>query len=546
MKVPNTAWIEEATSPCCGRPREETVLAPTRITGNQIRWPLRKSRSNVVDGQGMRRRLLLFALLIALTVVTYRVLGQQANPGLEQRFNRLATNGDVKQTREEAAAQMPFHFTKDYFPGTLDATGKTLIGTEMMSFATHGGKLYAGLGNRNLPENAPVKVGAQIIVKDSEGSPWRVELQFRETAPRVNAMISATFTTDNAGTALKTPVGILTAAPSDSTVVHDHAVSGSYSLRWATAWTRDDASGVWTETRVYSARRRKPACRSFGVYRDPLTKVCHLFAGTSHGSIHRAVYDPAAPGRLVWDSTAELENVGRVVAFAKCNRVLYAACGLRRTREGVTGGLYRRINGPQPRWECVYRWPWPQRRGGADEALLMRGLTAVPAPDGDGEVLLGSRAKPGLIERIDPRSNHAVTVDLDIRDHFAKTWTLPVYNRAALSAYNTITTWTDPRSGKQVHLIGVAVVHPTLATTPPHNGAWYLIRHSAGNYSTGYIYDPAHPLPSGTSLRGTRALHPSPFDSSVIFAGGGDIGKQISLNTAWIYRGTLEASRSKP
>ena len=124
----------------------------------------------------MRRWPLLFALSILLTVVAYRVLGQQ-------RFDRLATNGEIKQTREEAAARMPFHFTKDYFPGTLDAAGKPLIGTEMMNFAVHGGKLYAGLGNRNLPEDAPVKVGAQIIVKDSEGSPWRVELQFRETAP---------------------------------------------------------------------------------------------------------------------------------------------------------------------------------------------------------------------------------------------------------------------------------------------------------------------------------------------------------------------------
>jgi hypothetical protein len=43
------------------------------------------------------------------------------------------------------------------------------------------------------------------------------------------------------------------------------------------------------------------------------------------------------------------------------------------------------------------------------------------------------------------------------------------------------------------------------------------------------------------NLRGTRAIIASPFDNSTVFAGGGDIGKQISLNTAWIYRGTLSA-----
>jgi len=169
----------------------------------------------------------------------------------------------------------------------------------------------------------------------------------------------------------------------------------------------------------------------------------------------------------------------------------------------------------------------------------MRGLTAVPAPDGDGEVLLGTRSQPGVIERINPRAEYAVTIELKVREHFARVWDIPDYRRAALSAYNTMTPWTNPRSGEQVHLIGVAVLHPTRADTPPHNGAWYLIRHSAGHYSTGYIYDSEHPVPSGTNLRGTRAMIASPFDNTTVFAGGGDIGKRTSFNTAWIYKGAL-------
>ena len=444
--------------------------------------------------------------------------------------------GENVRSRSGPGIGETFVFTKDYFPGTVDAAGHSLAGTETMNFAVHDGKLFAGLGNRNLPVDAAVKVGAQIIVKDAADSPWHVDHQFPSTAPRVNALISAAFTTDAQGNPLEKTITMLVAAPSDASGEAD-----GEALRWATAWTRDDPSGDWTETRVYSADRRQPACRSFATYRDPVTRVCHLFAGTSHGSIHRAVYDPVARGRLVWNESAELNNVGRVVAFAECNGILYAACGLRRTREGITGGLYRRRNGPRADWECVYRWPWPARRGGADEAFLMRGLTAVPAPDGDGEVLLGSRAQAGVIERIDPRAEHAVTVELDLREHFAKAWNLPNYRRAALSAYNTMTPWTNPESGEQVHLIGVAVLHPTLADTPPHNGAWYLVRHPAGQYSTGYIYDIEHPVPSGMNLRGTRAMITSPFDNITVFAGGGDIGKQISLNTAWIYRATLSA-----
>jgi hypothetical protein len=185
----------------------------------------------------------------------------------------------------------------------------------------------------------------------------------------------------------------------------------------------------------------------------------------------------------------------------------------------------------------------PGRKGGADEAYLMRGLTAVPAPDGQGEVLLGTRAADGVIERIDPRDHHRVTVELDIKAHFAKHWNLPRYTGAALSAYNRITPWTVPGSGERVHLIGVAVGHPEQRNTPPHNGSWYLLRHANGTYSTGYINDPAHPVPEGQSLRGTRAIEVSPFPEDacrVIYFGGADIGKQTSLNTAWIYKGTLK------
>ena len=428
-------------------------------------------------------------------------------------------------------------FEKDFFPGTRDAEGMLLAGTETMNFAVHDSKVFAGLGNRNIPTSAPIRVGAQVIVKESAHASWRVDQQFPSTAPRVNALISAQFTTDADGNSLEQPVSILVAAPSDESTVEDDETGGA-ALRWATAWTRDDSSSIWSETQVYSADRRKPACRAFVTYQDPTTKICSLFAGTSHGSIYRAVYDPTAPGRLSWNISAELENTGRVVAFAECNGILYAACGLRRTRaNGVMGGLYQRLNGPRPAWECVYRWPWPQRRGGADEALLMRGLTAVEAADGMGQVLLGSRAQVGVIERIDPSSDHRVTVDFNIRDHFAKLWDLPLYRGAALSAYNRMVPWTDPQTGERVHLIGLAVLHPTLNSTPPHNGAWYLVRNSAGSYATGYVHDSAHPLAQGENLRGVRAIVPSPFGDGAIYMGGGDIGKQTSWNTAWIYRG---------
>jgi hypothetical protein len=72
------------------------------------------------------------------------------------------------------------------------------------------------------------------------------------------------------------------------------------------------------------------------------------------------------------------------------------------------------------------------------------------------------------------------------------------------------------------------------------------VRHANGTYSTGYINDSAHPVPEGQSLRGTRAIEVSPFPEDacrVLYFGGADIGKQTSLNTAWIYKGTLNGEQ---
>jgi acetyl esterase/lipase len=491
---------------------------------------------------------------------------EEAPPSYQRRFDELDTNRDGLLDAREVGASLGtsrrsgagapdkpappsagagpaakaspdnLAFAKDYFPGARDAAGRPLVGTEMMNFASHGGRLYAGLGNRNLPDDAKVREGAQVIVKDSADGPWRVEHQFPLSAPRVNALLSATFTTDAEGRALLPPVTLLIAAPSDE------GAPGAAGPAWATAWTRDDGSGAWTETRVYSATARKPACRSLHVYRDTVTGVSHLFAGASHGAVYRAAYDRAAPGRLRWKEQPELDGTGRVMAFAECEGALYAACGLRPTRTGAEGGLYRRVDGPRPTWERVYQWPMPERRGGADEAFLMRGLTAVPAPDGKGQVLLGTRAAQGVIERIDPRDNHRVTVELDIKAHFARHWNLPRYTGPALSAYNRITPWTVPGGGEAVHLIGVAVAHPMLRDTPPHNGSWYLVRHADGHYTAGYIDDPARPVAVGQSLRGTRAIEVSPFPEDggrVVYFGGADIGKHIALDTAWVYKGTI-------
>ena len=125
-------------------------------------------------------------------------------------------------------------FRKDYFPGTRDARGAFLSGTETMRLLQHQGRLFASTGVWTDTPYFEAKgehpwTGPQILVKESPAAPWRVDAAF-PLAIRVDAMVSATFTADGSGRKLDPPVSLLVASPSSENTA---------------AWTRDDASGKW-------------------------------------------------------------------------------------------------------------------------------------------------------------------------------------------------------------------------------------------------------------------------------------------------------------
>jgi acetyl esterase/lipase len=211
------------------------------------------------------------------------------------------------------------------------------------------------------------------------------------------------------------------------------------------------------------------------------------------------------------------------------------------TNQPADGGLYRRVDGPNPSWQLVYRWP-------VDTAILqsryLRGLTAVPDPAGSGrECLIAAFEYPGTIVRFAPTADGAsvtATQELDIKEYFNQAWDTPgVRRRGAIAAYNRFLPVTDPASGDTVWMCG-AWVERQGSPDPPDNGSCYLIRHRDGRYEWGYIDDPAHPVPAGQRLTGCRDIEPSPFPGEagrVFYFCGYDGGAGPSHNTAWIYRG---------
>jgi hypothetical protein len=424
-------------------------------------------------------------------------------------------------------------FARDYAPGTRDAKGEWQAGTETMRILSHGGKLFASTGVwTDLPyfqaHREQPWTGPQVLVKEAADAPWRVDVSF-PLAVRVDAMCSVTFTSDADGRMLAAPVALLVASPSSADTA---------------TWTRDDATGKWTESQA--AEGLRGGMRSFCTHRDAVTGVQSLFGGsTKSGSIFRAVYDASAPGKLRWHPQPELSGTGRVMCMAEADGVLYAACGIR-NESPLSGGLFRRVDGAKPHWELLWRWPHQIREKG-DETEILRGLTPIPDPlDAKHQVLLGACAYPGVVYRMDPAKKDAVTTELDIRAYFAKAFGVATLRGPCLCAYNVFLPALDPDTGEQVHLIGVWINHPGDRDSAAGGSAWYLVRHRDGTYAHGQVFDPAHPRPSAPQgLLATRTIEVSPFPADrgrVLYFGGFDCADHESHNTAWIYRAELPST----
>src|SRR5438876_1979872 len=128
----------------------------------------------------------------------------------------------VMATVITAVAQGQAHaddFQVSFQAGVRDAAGRSARGTEMRLLTTHDGKLYAGNGyweDRPGPEG---RHGAEILVLDAPGLPWRVDHVFEERLPKgawrdlaVGALADARFATDGSGAPLSKLITLLLAS----------------------------------------------------------------------------------------------------------------------------------------------------------------------------------------------------------------------------------------------------------------------------------------------------------------------------------------------
>ena len=431
-----------------------------------------------------------------------------------------AVLGGAEQSAR-ATGDSGIRFARDYVAGSRDANGNFLGGTETIHLVAHDGSLFAGNGYWTDQPGDDPRPGAQILRKDGPDAAWQEERNF-PGAVRINAMKSVTFTLDHQGEGLESPLTLLIA---------DAGLARSRRSGPLRCFVRNDRSADWEESRI-TADADRAYIRVFGFHRDAETGQEHLFAGTGAGEIYRGSYDAEAPGRIRWRTSPEYANPDfeagpfkRCQGFCVANGKLYAS---------VSPRLLQRQDGPEPEWVEVFRWN-PEQRAGAG----LRGITAVTAPDGDHEVIVGSREQEGRILRIDPLNDFSVTDELRSDVFFDKT--VGNFHGGKLVAYNRFVPGPHPVTGEPVHWLTVAGVK-----AGDTRAAWLLLRNADATYEPVRVFDSTlepHPF-----LFSTRTLEFAPWNDREIYTGGydGAANDRKNHNTAWIFKGTLPGRKEQP
>jgi len=421
---------------------------------------------------------------------------------------------NLKEEQTPVSQKPAITWKRDYLAGTRDVNGEFMGGTETMRIVAFQESLYAALSYwTDQPGNDP-QPGTQILSKSGPGEGWKVAVSFSDSR-RVSALESIQLTTDHEGTPLDTPVELLFADAGEITA------RGNGNLR---CFLLSSAGGDWVES-IIAEKADRAFIRAFGSHKDPVTGVHSVYAGTGAGEIYRGSYDPESPTSVRWEAMPEYQNPDfdggayrRCQGFCVANGKLYAS---------VAPRLLERQDGPNPSWVEVFRWD-PEDRAGAG----LRGITAVPAPDGNHEVILGSREQEGRILRVDPANGYEVTDEL--LSHVFLREQLGDFRGGKLVAYNRFVPGLHPTSQIPIHWVTVV---GRQAYQP--NSAWLMIRKRDGSYEVVEVSDPNDQ--ASIPLISTRTLTFAPWDANELYVGGydGAANNRQNHNTAWIYRGTL-------
>lgn len=440
---------------------------------------------------------------------------------------------------------------RSYQAGGTDVHGEFMGGSTIVHLVGHKGKLYAGnsywLDSNHYWYGGPDwnTPWAQVLRLDSPGGQWEEDLELGPQHLRAEILESVTFTTDGEGDLLDEPVNLLVVA--------------EYNVKPSTVdidfWIRNDASGTWDKTVIRSDPKNADlevhCTRALEVHRDTVTGVDRIFLAVGQIGIVSGVYDPGAPGQIVWDANTEtgwVEN--RILNVIEANGALIYSAGRM---------IYRRNDGPSPTYTLIEDvsdlFPGAQNPLGG-----IRGMSPILNPVGAGESIIfamtESNQAPGWILRLDPTGggSYSRVVEGRIDTHMSAYLDgNPVY--FVLAAYNEFTPVVDPKTLETFHLVGYeswigGFQFPLWGASETggfYRGGMFAIRDKNGDYRLNEVNGRSTYAKPATVAVCTVEISPFPEDGgNALYFGGHDGNHMDSTNMAWIFRTSLINSLAFP
>jgi len=426
-------------------------------------------------------------------------------------------------------------WSKSFTAGGYDSNNKLLGGSEVLQLVDHKNTLFASVGYWEDANNIwyggfNTSIGwGQINRLDNPSANWQEDLFLGSSFLRPEILKQIIFTKDQFGNSLSSPDTVLICAGYSPNYITSQVIVKSF--------VRNDVNGTWGESQIVQGSfpaGENYSIRDIEIYIDQQTGFEYVFATVGTQGIYKGKYNPAAPGKINWISTAEFGPLSiRPLGIEVANGALHFSSGSK---------LYRRIDGVSPNYVIDHDF---SDLGATINSAVggIRGLTTIDNPSGVDDAFLmmwcPNGQSQGTIYRLEPNGSAGFNRIYEAKLSILIESFLEGSNASyVLGAYNEFYKYIDPISNDTLHLVGFEANitgggHPTWKSY--YKGGLFAKRNSNGQYSIEEINGTIGT--DDTPLVANRCYASSPFSNeNALYFGGFDPNSNSSTNMAWVFK----------
>ncbi|MEZ7925875.1 MAG: T9SS type A sorting domain-containing protein [Flavobacteriales bacterium] len=426
-------------------------------------------------------------------------------------------------------------WSKSFTAGGYDSNNKLLGGSEVLQLVDHKNTLFASVGYWEDANNiwyggSNSSIGwGQINRLDNPSANWQEDLFLGSSFLRPEILKQIIFTKDQFGNSLSSPDTVLICAGYSPNYITSQVIVKSF--------VRNDVNGTWGESQIVQGSfpaGENYSIRDIEIYIDQQTGFEYVFATVGTQGIYKGKYNPAAPGKINWISTAEFGPLSiRPLGIEVANGALHFSSGSK---------LYRRIDGVSPNYVIDHDF---SDLGATINSAVggIRGLTTIDNPSGVDDAFLmmwcPNGQSQGTIYRLEPNGSAGFNRIYEAKLSILIESFLEGSNASyVLGAYNEFYKYIDPISNDTLHLVGFEANitgggHPTWNSY--YKGGLFAKRNSNGQYSIEEINGTIGT--DDTPLVANRCYASSPFSNeNALYFGGFDPNSNSSTNMAWVFK----------